>query len=205
LVVVVFPSVAIAASLESVSSSDKSFCERVLQLFDKNMGNGKRMNVAAEPFDRIRWEEVRLVGTGPSTRHCSSLDKSVMDLDNDGTQDLVIKTTFCMKGRPSDSLYVFPADSRVLEQISWQDLSALLATSDKFERTGGTYPLTALPISGSARPTPSLQTVFTVQPFALDEQTYVAMTDAQGEWIVVAKYARGERFEDHCYFKAASK
>jgi hypothetical protein len=119
-----------------------------------------------------------------------------VDLNNDGQQDLVVKTTFCMKGAPSDSLYVFPADNSVLDQVSWQDMSPLLATNDKFERTGGTYPLTSLPMENSV---PALTTLFAIHPFILDGVAYVSLTDARREWIVVATYLRGERFEDLCY------
>jgi hypothetical protein len=132
------------------------------------------------------------------------LDKALVDLDNDGQQDLVVKTTFCMKGTPSDSLYVFPADSSVLDQASWQDMSPLLATSAKFERTGGTYPLTSLRTESVTTP-PALTTVFALQLFRLDGITYVSLTDARREWMVIAKYLRGEKFEDQCYLKAAGK
>ncbi len=101
-----------------------------------------------------------------------------MDLNNDGRDDLVVKTTFCMKGAPSDSFYVFPADSRVLDQLAWQDMSPLLATHDKFERTGGTYPLTSLTME-KALSAPALSTVFTIQPFRLDGVAYLGLTDAR--------------------------
>ena len=123
-----------------------------------------------------------------------------MDLDNDGQQDLVVKTTFCMKGAPSDSLYVFPSDNSVLDQANWQDMSPLLATNDKFERTGGTYPLTSLPMKDGS---PALTTLFKIHPFILDGMTYVSVTDARREWIVVAEYLRGGRFEDLCYLRAS--
>ena len=55
--------------------------------------------------------------------------RALVDLDNNG-----------MKGSPSDSFYVFPADGTVLEQASWQDMAPLLATVDKSERTGGELP-----------------------------------------------------------------
>ncbi|MEP6891629.1 MAG: hypothetical protein ABI955_13125, partial [Nitrospirota bacterium] len=103
-----------------------------------------------------------------------------------------------MKGPPSDSLYVFSADSPVLTQSSWQDLSPLLATHDKFERTGGTYPLTSFPMEDSSS---VLTALFTIRPFMLNGATYVSLTDAISEWIVVARYLRGERFEDLCYLR----
>jgi hypothetical protein len=123
----------------------------------------------------------------------------MFDVDNDGQEDLVVRTTFCMKGGPSDSLYVFPAGSPVLDQATWQDLSPLLATPDKFERTGGRYPLTSLHLE---RVPPALTMRFTVQPIVLDGVTYISLTDERREWLVVAKYLKGERFEDQCYLRA---
>ena len=37
----------------------------------------------------------------------------------------------------------------------------------------------------------------------LDGVTFVSLTDARGEWIVVARYLRGEGFEDLCYLRMA--
>jgi hypothetical protein len=200
-----FPLIAAASSIELMASKDKMYCEQVLELFQRNMGSGSRFSLNTEPFSAIKWEPVSVAGVGPKARHCSSLDKALIDLDNDGTKDLVVKTTFCMKGSPSDSFYIFPLDSKVLEQASWQDMSPLLATSDKFERTGGTYPLTALSIPGSEKSSLVLNTVFTLQPFVVDGKIYVALRDGRGEWIAVAKYLRGDRFEDQCYLRASSK
>jgi hypothetical protein len=198
------PVIAAAATVDLMAAKGKPFCERILDLFQKNMGSGNRLNIEAEPFSQIRWEPASIAGAAPKVRRCSSLDKALVDLDNDGTKDLVIKTTFCMKGAPSDSFYMFSADSNVLEQASWQDMAPLLATTDKFERTGGSYPLASLSMSSeSNKGTPTLSTVFTVQPFILDEKTYVALTDGRGEWTVIAKYLRGERFEDLCYLRAS--
>ena len=184
-----------AASVELTAFADKPFCENVVAL----LGNHQDPNV--ELLKTVQWEAVQLKGQGPSTRRCSSLDKALMDLDNDGQQDLVVKATFCPKGAPSDSLYVFPADSMVLEQSSWQDLSPLLATHDKFERTGGTYPLTALRMD-KASTAPVLTTSFSLHPFLLNGQSYIRMTDTRREWTVVATYRGGEQFEDLCYLHA---
>ena len=96
--------------------------------------------------------------------------RALVDLDNNG-----------MKGSPSDSFYVFPADGTVLEQASWQDMAPLLATVDKSERTGGSYPLTALPMSPrSIAPPPVLTTGFPLQPFRSSGTTYVTLTNGTG-------------------------
>jgi hypothetical protein len=129
----------------------------------------------------------------------------MFDLDNNGQPDLVVKTTFCMKGSPSDSFYMFAADSAVLEQANWQDLSPLLATPDKFERTGGAYPLTQLPTEETGVSGTILTGLFTVQPFMLDGSAYVSLTDGHAEWAVIAQYRGSGRFEDLCYLHAAVK
>jgi hypothetical protein len=185
-----------------VAGRDSKLCERILDAFRTDGDDRGWLRYQHEIFRQIVWKPVELKGQGPKTRHCSSLDKALVDLDNDGQLDLVVKTTFCMKGAPSDSLYVFPADNFVLDQVSWQDLSPLLATNDKFEHTGGTYPLTSFPMESAS---PALTTQFTLHPFMLDGVTYVSLTDARREWIVIATYLRGERFEDLCYLKSAGR
>ena len=189
-----------------VVGRDSKLCARVLEAFREDVDDRGRLRYQHEIFRQITWKPVELKGQGPKTRHCSSLDKAMFDLNNDGQQNLVVKTTFCMKGRPSDSFYMFPADSAVLEQANWQDLSPLLATPDKFERTGGRYTLSALPMSSvSSKELPALSTMFTLQPFIMDEKAYVVLTDGRGEWMVIAKYLGGDRFEDECYLQIAGR
>ncbi|CUS33046.1 hypothetical protein [Candidatus Nitrospira nitrificans] len=195
LAVVMIPALVSAASVELAAYSDRPLCEKMVTLL------GERLNAPSELSKTVEWTAVELKGEGPKIRRCSSLDKANIDLNNDGRDDLVVKTTFCMKGVPSDSFYVFPADSQVLDQLSWQDMRPLLATQDKFERTGGTYPLTSLPMD-KASTSPALSAVFTIQPFRLDGVAYIGLTDARREWMVIAKYRGGERFEDLCYLRA---
>jgi len=188
-----------------ISGRDNKFCARVLDAFRGDVDDRGRLRYQHEIFRQIAWKPVELKGQGPKARHCSSLDQAIIDLDHDGQLDLVIKSTFCMKGSPSDSFYKFPAESAVLEHTSWQDLSPLLATSDKFERTGGTYPLTQLPIGESGVISATLIGVFTVQPFMLDGSTYVSLMDGRAEWAVIAKYLRGDQLEDQCYLRMAGR
>jgi len=187
-----------------VVGRDSKLCAKVLEAFREDVDDRGRLRYQHEIFRQITWKPVELKGQGPKTRHCSSFDKALVDLDNDGQLDLVVKTRFCMKGSPSDSFYMFSADSAVLKQTNWQDLSPLLATPDKFERTGGAYPLTQLPFEETGVSRSPLTGVFTIQPFMLDGNVYVSLTDGRAEWTVIAKYLRGERFEDLCYLRAST-
>ena len=195
LLVAMIPTLVSAASVELAAYRDKPLCEKVATLF------GERLNATLDLSKTVEWTAVELEGEGPKIRRCSSVDKTNIDLNNDGRDDLVVKTTFCMKGAPSESFYVFPADSPVLDQLGWQDLNPLLATRDKFERTGGSYPLTSLPMDKTS-PSPVLSAVFTIQPFRFDGVVYIGLTDARREWMVIAKYKGDERFEDLCYLHA---
>jgi hypothetical protein len=188
-----------------VAGMDSKLCVKVLEAFREDVDDRWRLRYQHEIFRQIVWKPVELKGQGPKTRHCSSLNQATFDLDNDGQLDLVIKSTFCMKGSPSDSFYRFPDGSTVLEQANWQDLSPLLATPDKFERTGGIYPLTQIPIEEPGVSRMPLNGVFTVQPFVLDGIAYVSLADGRAEWTVIAKYLGGERFEDQCYLRMAGR
>lgn len=193
----IVPAMTAAASVEVTAFAEKQFCETVARLI------GDQFVIESGLSRTIEWVPVELKGEGPTVRRCSSLDKTIIDLDNDGRADLLVKTTFCMKGEPSDSLYVFPAESSVLEETSWQDLSPLLSTHGKFERTGGIYPLTALRFD-KGQTTPALTTTFSIYPFILEGTTYVGLTDGKREWLVVAKYMGEGRLEDLCYLRSAT-
>lgn len=193
--VLLAPALALAASVDLVASADKPLCEKVVKLF------GERFVPDSELSKTVEWISIAVKGQGPPTSRCSSLDKTIMDVNNDGRDDLVVKTTFCMKGVPSDSFYVFPAASQVLEEVSWQDMSRLVMSQDKFERTGGTYPLNALPMEQTAQSS-ALAGVFSIQPFRIDGVSYIGLTDARREWMVITKYRGGERLEDQCYLRS---
>ena len=191
LLALAWPVLVSAAESQVAAGSPLAFCEKVATFFRDGLPD-------ASLQQSVEWTPVQLKGQGPPRSRCASLDKAIIDLNNDGQLDLVVKTSFCLKGGPSDSLYMFPAESDVLEQITWQDLSLLLATPDKFERTGGQYPLDVLRMK---QVPPALSNIFEIHPFIVDGIAYVSLTDARHAWIVIAKHVKGERFQDQCYLQ----
>jgi hypothetical protein len=101
-----------------VAGRDSKLCARVLEAFREDVDDRWRLRYQHEVFRQIVWKPVELKGQGPKARHCSSLNQAMFDLDNDGQLDLVIKSTFCMKGSPSDSFYKFPADSQLAGPVA---------------------------------------------------------------------------------------
>lgn len=190
-----------AAGYDVLVNREARLCPQVeaalLPLADGSVG----FRLDDERIHPVAWQPIQLEGDAPKTLRCSELQQALVDLNNDGRRDLVIRARFCMKGRPSDSLYVFPDDSTVLQQATWQDLAPLHATPDKFERTGGIYPLP----EGSGRgDSASLQTLFTIEPFTMDGRTYVRLTSPPYHDVVIASYEGGDSFKDLCYLRRRS-
>lgn len=192
------------AAYELAMSQNQELCARLLDLFNDSVKGAGSVAFDHEMFRTISWSPVNLGGQAPKVKRCNELERALFDLDNDGGMDLVVRTTFCMKGLPSDSLYMYPSDSPVLDQTTWQDLGPLFATRNKFERTSGTYVLTDLPVESRGRTGAALSNVFTLRPFRLNATTYVSLTDSRAEWIVIAKYLKGETFQDLCYLRAGA-
>ncbi len=189
----------------SAMSKDGKLCEAMAEVLNRDAGWDGDLRYEHEVFRRIAWTPVKLSGQAPRDGRCSTLEQARFDLHNDGREDLVIRSSFCMRGLPSDSLYVFPSDSTVLEQATWQDLGPLHATADKFERTGGAYPLDELPVEDARRNAAPPTGVFTLRPLIFEKRSYVSLTDARRAWIVIANYLQGGRLQDICYFHAPSR
>ncbi len=148
---------------------------------------------------------MKLRGQAPRDGRCSTLEQARFDLDHDGREDLVIRSCFCMRGLPSDNLYVFLSDGAVLEQATRQDLSPLPATAEKFERTGGISRLKELLAEDVRRNAAPPAGIFTLRPFIIDQISHVSLTEIRRAWIVVAKYQQRGRLQDLCYFHVPSR
>src|SRR5215204_6153772 len=94
-----WPVLVSAAESKVVAGSPLAFCEKVATFFRDGLPDVSLQQ-------SVEWKPVPLKGQGPPRSRCASLDKAVIDLNNDGQQDLVVKTSFCLKGAPSDSLYM---------------------------------------------------------------------------------------------------
>ncbi|MBH0199784.1 MAG: hypothetical protein HP497_10250 [Nitrospira sp.] len=90
---IALPALVSAAWVEVAAWKDPSLCEKVAKFF------GDRLAPDTELIKTVDWKPVELKGLGPKTRQCSSLDRAIIDLDNSGTKDLVVKTTFCVSSR----------------------------------------------------------------------------------------------------------
>lgn len=57
----IIPTIVVTASVELMAAKDNLFCEQVIELLQKNIGSGSRLNLDAEPFSKVTWEPAVLV------------------------------------------------------------------------------------------------------------------------------------------------
>ena len=131
--------------------------------------------------------------------YCSQTLKQTFDINNDGTDELIIRTRSCYQSQLRDGLYIFPPDSNADELYKDPKNQVLSTTEDQLKFM--TYHLKKMPGVKSMAQLPGLHTILTLEPFQFKGTFYVSMTDLRQEFIVIAKYLRGEELDDVCYFR----
>jgi hypothetical protein len=187
-----------------VMSKDKELCASILQLFNTDMKQHKEIRYDKhEVFAQISWKG----GLEEGSHGCSYLRHALFDINNDGMDELVIKTSHCLRDQLADSLYIFPSGSKVLEAIKEPGSQALATATGKVElmgKGGFWYELKRLSKGKKGELTPGIGGVLVLQPLLKGKTAYISMTDLHQEWIVIAKYKQADTLEDICYFHGKS-
>ena len=184
-----------------VMSKNKELCQTVLNFFNEDMKRYKEIRYDDDIFKAVEWKSFKLE---EETHGCEFLSSAMFDLDNNGTEDLVLKWRACLRGELSDSLFVFSSSSDILKRIG-SERGQLFETPNKFSRTGHAYPLEGLTSEQTEGVPQGIGGIFIIHPFLWKNTAYVSMTDFHQEWIVIAKYLRGEQFQDVCYLHGRSR
>ncbi len=125
-------------------SKEKGLCATMLGIFNKETDDRGGPTYEHTVFTTIKWSSVELSGREPLAKYCSVLKTTTIDINNDGADDLVIKASFCVKGQPIDSLYIFPPTSDVIKKMTWQNMRALFETTNKIDSSGHAHLLSEL-------------------------------------------------------------
>ena len=185
-----------AASGVPLVPADLTLCSRLASALDlKQLLNGQ-MHFSGDGIDSVDWASVTLAGEGPKPSNCSFFEHTLADLDHDGWLDRVVRSRFCMRGRPSESLYVFPSESDVLSRATWQDLGPLHDARYKIERTGGVYILQKHP--GGDQPI-ELREVFSIDVVQVGGKALVVLSAPPFDWVVVGRLRASGVLDDVCY------
>jgi hypothetical protein len=179
-----------------VMSQDKDLCAHMLAIFNADMKKD-RMLLYEKHKEFIVWEPVD-TGAVLMIPYCSQTLKQIFDINNDGTDELVIRTRSCFQSQLTDRLYIFPLDSNAIELLKDPKSQVTSTTEDRLNAM--TYHLTKMPGLKSVAQAPGIYTILTLEPFKFKGTFYVSMTDLSQEFIVIAKYLHGEERDDLCYF-----
>ena len=95
------PTLALAESYTLVMGKAAAVCQHMLNLFNEDMKNfGELKYDQHEEFTSIDWTLVL-------DDFCWRTHTAQFDIDNDGHEDVVLKHAACIRGRLSDSLYIY--------------------------------------------------------------------------------------------------
>jgi hypothetical protein len=179
-----------------VMSKDKTVCTRMLAIFNADMKK-ERALMYEEHKEFVVWEPVD-TGELLLDKYCSQTLKQAFDINNDGTDELVIRRRHCFQSQLTDRLYIFPLDSNAVELLKDPNAHVLDTTGDRLEFQ--TYELKKMPGTKAGAQFPGVSRP-TLEPFIFGQTFYVSMTDLRQEFIVIAKYLHGEELDDVCYFR----
>lgn len=185
-----------------VWSQDKEVCSAILNLFNTDMKEHGEIRYDQHKIF-AEWKPMALPDDA-SPLHCGSVMKATLDMNNDGTEDMVIKKVFCFHGMDSDGLFIFPAGSDIATKLTWANIRDLLFNvPDKVDFDD--YELKHWPKSKTDKFPTILGQPLVLEPLVWQGTTYLSMTERYSNyWIAIVKYRGGQVLEDICYFGTAS-
>ena len=103
----------------------------------------------------VVWDSVETGAGSSQDKYCRQTLKQNFDINNDGTDEFVIRTRHCYKDQLTDRLYIFPLNSNAVELL--KDQGPLFR--------GDARPPVALSLLGLMRPFMSVLNGITAAPF----------------------------------------
>lgn len=172
-----------------VMSKDAKLCNAMLALYNADMKAVGRIGYQShEMFRKIEWH---------ADSRDSDLLYSIFDINNDGKNELVFRTTTGFHGINTDSYFIFPENSDISSKLTPGPGGgrALYETQDRIEGNEG-YTLK----DSEGLTLASLDPYVVLKPFVIDGTTYISMTDVRPHSIIIAKYLNNNKLKDICYF-----
>jgi hypothetical protein len=114
-----------------VMSQDKQLCESMLAIFNADMKKYRVLEYEKHK-EFVVWEPVD-TGEVLLNKYCSQMLKQTFDINNDGTDELVMRLRQCYKSQLTDSLYMFPLNSNAVELYKDPKNQVLSTTGDRIK------------------------------------------------------------------------
>ena len=177
-------------------SKDGKLCNAMLALYNGDMEAYKRIRYDQHKMFTNMLKPVDPDEAGHQVNGCLHYWRGIFDINNDGKNELIIKQSACLSGILTDSLYIYPSNSDVLNfNPKSGKLNPLKDTDNKLGEHE-VYYLKDLPKTSDVW----VGGHFVLNPFILEGMSYISMTDQTPRWIIIAKYKQAEEMQDICYF-----
>lgn len=224
---VVTTGIAWAASYETILNKDDKLCPIVLSSLNEDLARYGEIRYARHKATQaIRWHRMAELGSLLQDRECEQFRWATFDMNNDGKDDLVVKSSVCLEEKLTDELYIFDAGYGGLKDVRDRPefFKAYRKSGIGSLKLGG-YWLTELPASHEGFGDERVKTELVLTPFRFSGATYLhidpMMPNEFNVYLhVVTKYTREDLpppekrradpirhgqnpkgLEDVCYFK----
>ncbi|SRR6266571_1064540 len=211
-------------------SRDDKVCTHMLALFNSDLKQfGYEKYDAHEEFKAIGWRKEKYVRMEGEKKIELTIEIATIDINNDGTKDLVFRRTTSMRGYDRHVLNIFP--NLATPEKEWTQ-EEIVRSPGRVSHGG--YLLDQPPAKGQIKPKhttiPSMASVSLLEPFILHGTTYISMrplyelvtgSEPVHEFsrvLVITKYRRGKygggpepdepqtgERDDICYYKVRTK
>lgn len=206
-------------------SKDDTVCKPLMGIVIKHLTVEGRIDSEAQGTDLglVSWEPIEIPHNGSTDQ---VPEKALLDINNDGKKELVVKDSGFMHSLITDRLFIFPPSSDVLSTLRSGPggLGPLYSTPNKLDFVERGYALKDLPIPIRKQLLKALKKQLSeplrkgllkeenlvpastggpgsvLQPFVWKNTAYIIVTNLHQEWIAISKYISGSTLEDICYF-----
>lgn len=206
-------------------SKDDTVCKPLMGIVIKHITVEGRIDSETQGTDLglVSWEPIEIPYNGSTDQ---VLGKALVDINNDGKKELVVRDSGFMHSVITDRLFIFPPSSDVLSKLrsGAGGLGPLYSTPNKLDFVERGYALKDLPIpirkqllkalkenlseplnkgiikEGNLVPASTGGPGSVLEPFAWKNTAYIMVTNRGQEWIVISKYISRSTLEDICYF-----
>lgn len=189
-------------------------CTHMLGLYNADLREARQIQYSKHPeFLALSWKPMNnLAGALKDMQDQFWLSR--FDIDNDGKNDLVVKSQWSLHGTLGDELDIY-SDSEDSPPIRNEFDVENLKKSEGIIAAVGTYYLRNIQGQGKGH---MVVPPFVLQPFLYRGGAFISMTDYSAEfeeaiyesdvryekWLVIAKYRKSVGLEDDCYLQLVS-
>lgn len=198
--------VATAGDYTVVMGKAAAVCQHMLNLFNEDMKNfGELKYDQHEEFTAIEW-------TLAKESYCSRDQLAQFDIDNDGHEDIVLKDESCIRGHPSDSLFLYAEGKNAPQpppHFTFDASVAKQASGVIGQFPHGTYDLRKLRKfrEGTAEFYYYIGFPFKMHPFIYENRRYISIDnpfqpprERKRRFTVIATTDNNGHLTDQCYF-----